>query len=92
VRLAASRREAKRHGGLPCLTLVDEILARHQDSCEICDAKVKNMYLDHDHSTGVFRGFLCQRCNSVLGFMDDDPDRLEKAADYIRKARMQGVA
>jgi len=94
VRLSASRKEAKQGGHLPCLTPVDDILARYQDSCAICETQVadKNMYLDHDHSTGQFRGFLCQRCNSVLGFMDDDPRRLETAADYIRKAQMVQVA
>jgi len=40
--------------------------------------------LDHDHSTGEFRGFLCQRCNSGIGKMQDDPAIMLRAIAYLK--------
>jgi hypothetical protein len=39
--------------------------------------------IDHDHLTGRVRGLLCDRCDRVLGRMDDSPELLRKAAKYI---------
>ena len=58
------------------------------DNCEVCGAKgdsKKPICVDHDHSTGKVRGFLCRRCNFTLGQADDDPVLLEKLALYLRE-------
>ncbi len=66
------------------------MLKAQNDVCAICGqpetAKYKNKILsvDHCHKTHKIRGLLCQRCNSILGFVDDDPKRLEKAAQYLK--------
>ena len=50
--------------------------------------------VDHDHSccagTGkscgdCLRGLICNNCNSALGFFDDNVERYESAAKYLRK-------
>ena len=63
-------------------------------SCEICGDPVKlegnrgeGAYLDHNHDTGVVRGILCCDCNLTLGKMNDDPEKLESAAKYLRDRR-----
>lgn len=56
--------------------------------CAICGS-LKNLHIDHDHETGLFRGILCSRCNNGLGFFDDNIEGLEKALAYLNthKAR-----
>lgn len=34
--------------------------------CEICN-KVEKLAFDHDHTSGLFRGWLCHQCNTSLG-------------------------
>lgn len=55
------------------------------DHCEICGSK-ENLRWDHCHKTGNFRGTLCNSCNLGLGSFKDDPVRLVKAAEYIKKS------
>lgn len=38
--------------------------------------------LDHDHATGKFRGLLCNLCNTALGLLKEDPERIEKLNIY----------
>lgn len=38
---------------------------------------------DHDHATEKPRGWLCDRCNKVLGLVQDDESLLIKMASYL---------
>ena len=40
---------------------------------------------DHDHSTNVFRGWLCHQCNRALGNFNDDVEKLNRAIDYLQR-------
>ena len=57
--------------------------------CLICgrndtgSRRAKSMYVDHCHSTGKVRGLLCSKCNSVLGYVCDSVEILQKAIDYL---------
>jgi len=53
--------------------------------CAICrDAAT---VVDHCHTSGTVRGFLCQLCNKSLGAMRDSPKILRAAADYLERSK-----
>lgn len=43
------------------------------------------LMVDHCHVTGRVRGLLCHNCNAALGMADDDPDLLERLAEYLKE-------
>lgn len=65
-------------GGL-CAVCQKPEVRKHQSG------KIKTLAIDHDHSTGIIRELLCGRCNNALGQFDDNPELLDKAANYLRK-------
>jgi hypothetical protein len=50
--------------------------------CECC-GRMGELILDHDHTTGAFRGWLCRECNSGLGFLGDDVAGITAALLYL---------
>lgn len=58
--------------------------------CEICSdpqERGRALCFDHDHQTGEFRGWICGRCNTTMGKVNDDVDVLEKMIVYLMRAR-----
>lgn len=66
----------------------DEMLARQNFMCLICDDTInsRSSRIDHDHYTGIIRGLLCHLCNMRMGAVDDR-DWLVKAIQYRDKHR-----
>ena len=71
------------------------MLAAQHGRCAICavaQTEVPRRFaVDHCHETGKVRELLCFHCNSSMGKFKDDPELLEKAANYLRKHRAQGL-
>ena len=65
------------------------LAAEHFDGkCQCCGStqpggKTNEWHLDHDHKNKTFRGILCAGCNMGLGCMQDNPEILKKAAEYL---------
>ena len=57
------------------------------DFCECCHAPAtdfkKGLALDHNHTTGEFRGWLCTNCNTGIGKLGDNLQGLERAMEYL---------
>lgn len=64
--------------------------------CAICGQQNENgraLAVDHDHSCcpgskscgTCVRGLLCSNCNMAIGLMQDRPQRLRDAADYLAR-------
>jgi hypothetical protein len=53
------------------------------DICDICGETDKAIRFDHCHYTGKFRGWICTRCNCMLGYAKDSTELLRKMADYL---------
>jgi hypothetical protein len=53
-------------------------LKRLSNKCQICDNVMELPQVDHDHSTGKYRGLLCKRCNFGLGVYEAHKERFEK--------------
>lgn len=71
------------------ITLVeyDRMYQIQSGRCRICNRHStetkKWLSVDHCHTTGRVRGLLCAQCNSGIGFLQDNPELLRKAASYL---------
>jgi hypothetical protein len=65
----------------------DEMLLEQDSVCAICGSDDPGHYgrfsVDHNHETNEVRGLLCNQCNVGLGALQDSPDILLKAAQYL---------
>lgn len=79
---------------------IKTLRAEQGGRCKICrvheDDLDRPLYVDHDHThcgkkdrgcPECVRGLLCGKCNSAIGMMNDSPERLIAAAEYLRAAR-----
>lgn len=51
--------------------------------CENVGCRESATAIDHDHATGEVRGRLCNGCNTALGFLKEDPDRILGLIEYL---------
>lgn len=88
VRSERERQLRSRYG----LTLEDyERLAEAQGHvCASCKQKWKqHFYVDHDHASGVVRGLLCARCNSLVGLLESSS--IWAAWEYLHQHFLKGA-
>jgi hypothetical protein len=86
VRRRQRKHMIRQHGGIP---------PGGVGPCEVCGT-VEKLNVDHDHDCcpskdtscgNCFRGYLCTRCNHMLGHAYNNPARLRAAADYLERPR-----
>ncbi len=69
------------------------LFAQQGGKCAICGIHQKELktklHADHDHKTKEIRGLLCFKCNAALGMMNDNTEILQRAIQYIKRARIK---
>ena len=58
--------------------------------CECCNGEHNGkgkLHMDHDHKTGLFRGWLCMKCNTGIGKLGDDEFGLQRAIMYLARSQ-----
>ena len=60
------------------------LLDKQNGLCAICSMDISDKpYVDHSHETGKVRGMLCNNCNRGIGMLQDSPESLQKASNYL---------
>lgn len=54
--------------------------------------EISRLHVDHDHQTGKVRALLCGDCNTALGMMDENPDRIHKLKEYAEWCKAGGFS
>jgi hypothetical protein len=79
------RQQAKHHG----LTLeqLHAMRVEQRGRCAVCGAREPDVRLcvDHCHATDAVRELLCGGCNTALGMLGEDPERIRALAAYAEK-------
>jgi len=71
----------------------DQMFEKQNGICAICGKRemTKNQYgvrrlgVDHNHKTGKIRGLLCHKCNTMLGYADENISILLGATIYLER-------
>ena len=63
------------------------LFIKQNNKCAICGESFDFIVpvVDHNHNTGVVRGLLCSKCNTLLGMAKDNISILENAITYLKK-------
>jgi hypothetical protein len=75
--------------------IYEAMVAAQDGKCAICNLPetskrcgvVLRLAVDHDHVTGGVRGLLCHRCNRGIGSLGENLESLQRAIDYLIRAR-----
>lgn len=78
-----------------------KMFKKQNESCAICDEQFdlmerKSFSVDHDHSCcpgkkscgKCVRGLLCVKCNFVLGYVNDDTNKLKNMIKYLQETKI----
>ena len=74
-----------RHAERQAIKRIAEAGREKPELCEICFTNEFKIVFDHCHNSGKFRGWICDRCNRVLGIVKDSPELLRELALYLEQ-------
>jgi len=65
----------------------EDMYSKQNGKCLICNKDIQlnsiGTHVDHNHKTNKVRGLLCTKCNSILGFANDNQLILSNAINYL---------
>lgn len=53
--------------------------------CDCCGIETKELKMDHSHATNEFRGWICHKCNTGIGYLGDSIEGIKKTLVYLEK-------
>jgi hypothetical protein len=69
-----------------------QMIRKQSNQCSICGKElctllndVSKACIDHNHTTGKIRGILCHSCNKGVGLLQDSPEILQNAINYLQE-------
>lgn len=69
-----------------------KMLSEQNGKCYICEkhhsSQKKSLSVDHCHETGTVRKLLCSNCNTSLGLLKEDMNRIKKLINYIEENKI----
>ena len=70
-----------------------EYIASKGNRCEACGIREEDtnrgLFIHHDHVTGEVIGVLCNKCNSALGILNDDLDKLKALFHFAERVSLE---
>ena len=83
--LAARSNYLKRRFGITLKSYRDMFEAQ-SGACAMCKRRSeRSLCVDHDHVTGKVRALLCNSCNAMIGFAQEDAMIVQSALSYLMK-------
>jgi hypothetical protein len=87
-RKRASKRKSLQNQYGITLDEYEDLFTQQESCCAICGRHQselnKKLHLDHSHSSGKVRGFLCSDCNLGLGIFKDSEEYILNAISHLR--------
>ena len=65
------------------------LLEKQKNLCAICGngEKTRALSIDHCHKTKKVRGLLCKKCNTAIGMLNDNPELVLSAYNYLQNGK-----
>ena len=82
-----TNKRTKERYGIDLVTK-QKMFAQQNQQCQICFKVFNDLaeaFIDHCHVTKQIRGLLCTKCNTAIGFLNDDLLLVENALLYLKK-------
>lgn len=67
----------------------ENMRTKQDNKCAICKRTPKILAVDHCHITNKVCGLLCKKCNSGIGFLQDDVAIVKSALEYLSETTKQ---
>lgn len=91
-KLQSRKQHLKRTFGLT-LEEYDQMFEEQNGVCAICgriNDNGRRLCVDHNHTTGQVRALLCTNCNTAIGLLNEDKQRISSVIDYLDKYNLTG--
>lgn len=83
----AKKRHFLIHYGMT-IDRLNELKNSQSGLCAICK-RPRRLFVDHNHKSGQVRGMLCSPCNLLVGILENIPNVVQSAVEYISEATVK---